>query len=294
MKKIYLTTGFLFAILLFSVSTFSQSACPGPNPPVVRHYTYVINGQQVCAVYVENMMPNSPVQLFGAGLTAIPTASGNPVSTDAVGFACYIYPCDRVPVRITSCNNPGCCSALVPAASLLPVRLTKFIGRLTNDKTVSLDWATAAELNSNRYVIERSTDGRIFEKVGELGAAGNSATTLSYNFTDKVPVAGAYFYRLKQIDIDDKFEYSKVVYVNSGKTKGAVTSVFPNPFYSDIQLIGISTGDLNAKNVRLFNVAGQQVRYRIAGANAIAIDDNSPKGVYILKVNDQIFKLIKN
>ncbi len=294
MKKIYLSSGLLFALVLFSQSLFAQAACPGPNPPVVRHYTYVINGQQVCAVYVENMLPNSPVQLFGPGLVAIPTASGTPVSTDATGFACYIYPCDRVPVRVTSCNTPGCCSALVPAASLLPVRLTKFVGRLAADNVVSLDWATAAELNSNKYVIERSVDGKTFEKIGELGAAGNSATTISYQFTDKLPAAGAYFYRLKQIDIDEKFEYSKVVYVNSGKAKGTVTSVFPNPFQSDIQLVGISTADLNAKNVRLFNIAGQQVRYRIAGANAIAIDDNSPKGIYILKVNDQTFKLIKN
>lgn len=294
MKKFYLTTGLLFTVLLFSQSLFAQAACPGPNPPVVKNYTYFINGQQVCAVYVENMIPNSPVTLFGPGLVVIPTASGTSVTTDATGFACYIFPCNQTPVRVTTCNVQGCCSALVPAAAILPVRLTKFVGRLAGDNSVSLDWATAAELNSNKYEIERSLDGKTFEKIGEMGAAGNSASTRSYQFNDKLPTAGAYFYRLKQIDIDEKFEYSRVVYVNSGKAKGSVTSVFPNPFQSDIQLVGISTADLNAKNVRLFNMAGQQVRYRIAGANAIAIDDNSPKGIYILKVNDQTFKLIKN
>lgn len=293
MKKIYLTSGLVFIALLFTQKNFAQAACPGPTPPVVRNYTYVINGQQVCAVYVENMMHNSPVTLFGPGLSVIPTVSGTPVTTDATGFACYIFPCNQTPVRVTTCNVQGCCSALVPAASILPVRLTKFTARLLNDNTVSLDWTTVAELNSNKYVVERSVDGKNFTAVGELAAAGNSASSLSYKFSDKLPAPSGYFYRLNQVDIDGKNEYSKVVYVNSGKSKGTVTSVFPNPFQSDVQLVGITPADLNSKNVRVFNIAGQQVRYRISGANAIAIDDNNPKGIYILKVNEQTFKLVK-
>jgi hypothetical protein len=50
---------------------------------------------------------------------------------------------------------------------------------------------------------------------------------------------------------------------------------------------------LNSKNVRVFTTTGQEVNYRISGANAIAIDDAYPKGIYILKVKDQSFKLVK-
>ena len=292
MKKIYVTT-WVIALLFLSLASFSQGACPGPNPPAIRHVTYFINGQQVCAIYVENMMPNSPVTLFGAGLTIIPTASGTSVTTDATGFACYIYPCNKVPVRITSCNTPGCCSSLVPAATILPVRLTRFSSRLVNDKTVTLDWTSVTELNSNQYVIERSNDGKNFEAIGELAAFGNSARAINYQFTDKLLNPGAYFYRLNQVDADGKSEFSRVVYVNSGKGSGRVTAVFPNPFRQEIQLIGITTGDLNSKNVLLFNTAGQQVGYRISGSNAISINESNPKGIYILKVKDQTYKLIK-
>lgn len=292
MKKIYLLS-WVMTLLLFSLSVNSQIVCPGPNPPVVRHISYFINGQQICAIYVENMLPNAPLTLFGPGLTLIPTASGTVVVTDASGFACYIYDCTKTPVRISSCAIPGCCSSLVPAVIILPVRLTRFNSRLLNDNSVSLDWTSVAELNSNKYIVERSRDGRNFEAVATLNSAGNSARAINYQFTDKLSVPGAYFYRLNQVDIDGKSEYSKVVYVNSGKNSGRITSVFPNPFRQDIQIVGITAGDLNSKNVRLYNTAGQQVGYRVSGANAIAMDDNNPKGIYILKVKDQIYKLIK-
>lgn len=292
MKKIYLLS-WVMTLLLFSLGANSQNFCPGPNPPVIRHISYFVNGHEICAIYVENMLPNAPVTLFGSGLTIIPSASGTVVVTDASGFACYIYDCTKNPVRISSCDIPGCCSSPVPVRTILPVRLTRFNSRLLNDNSVSLDWTSVTELNSNKYVVERSSDGRNFVAVGTLNSAGNSARAINYQFTDKLSVPGAYFYRLNQVDIDGKSEYSKVVYVNSGKNSGRITSVFPNPFRQDIQIIGITAGDLNSKNVRLFNAAGQQVGYRISGANAIAIDDNNPKGIYILKVKDQIYKLIK-
>jgi hypothetical protein len=292
MKKFYSLSGVLCMLLLSQIA-FSQGACPGPNPPAVRHVTYIINGQQVCAIYVENMIPNSPVTLFGPNLSLIPTASGASVTTDATGFACYIYPCNQTPVRITTCNIQGCCNALVPAATILPVRLTRFTGQVINDNTVNLDWTSAVELNSNKYVVERSRDGKNFEAIGTVEAAGNSSRAIAYRYSDKPATPGAYFYRLNQVDIDGKSEYSKVVYVNFGKSSGRVTAVFPNPFRNDVQLVGITTGELNSKNVRVFTVTGQQVNYRISGANSISIDDNNPNGVYILRVKDQTYKLVK-
>lgn len=292
MKKIYSSAWLAMLLLIVHVSR-GQNACPGPNPPVVRNLTYFVNGQQVCAVYVEHMLPNAPVTLFGPNLTVIPTTSGQVAVTDGTGFACHVFPCHQVPVRVSTCNAKGCCTALVPAATIVPVRLTRFTAKLSPEQEVTLDWTSVTELNSNTYVVERSSDGRNFIAVGIVKAAGNSAHAINYQFRDKPAGAGAYFYRLNQVDVDGKSEFSKVVYINSGKSTGVVSSVFPNPFQSDIQLVGINTGDLNSKNVRVFNVAGQQVNYRISGANAIAIDHSYPKGVYILKVKDQTFKIIK-
>jgi len=292
MKKIYFSS-WACIFLFLGYSGIAQNACPGPNPPAVRNFSFFINEQQVCVVFVEAMQPNALVTLFGPGLSLIPTPSGNSVITDGAGFAAYSFICTSSPVRIATCNASGCCVALVPAAIVLPVRLTKFNIRLINENTASLDWTSAAEFNSRNYIVERSRDGKNFESIGTINAAGNSSRTINYQYNDKLAVSGAYFYRLNQIDIDGKSEYSKVVYINSGKTIGTSLRVFPNPFQSDVQLVGITTGDLNSKNVRLFNTTGQQINYQISGANAITIDDTNPKGVYILKVKEQAYKLIK-
>ncbi|MBC8034409.1 MAG: T9SS type A sorting domain-containing protein, partial [Chitinophagaceae bacterium] len=61
-----------------------------------------------------------------------------------------------------------------------------------------------------------------------------------------------------------------------------------------VQLIGITSAELNSGTVVVFNSFGQRVNYRIAGANAIEIDPSAARGVYILKVKSQTFKLIKN
>ena len=284
MKKFYASVwGMLSATLLFA-----QQFCPN-GTPAVRHITYQ-NG--VCAVYVDKMIPNAPVTLFGPGLTVIPTVSGNLVTTDASGYACFVYPCGQFPLRVSTCSQSGCCSVLIPAAAPLPVKLTTFSGRMQQNGAVLLNWASDFELESYKYSIERSTDGYTYTEIGNLAAAGSSYKSISYSFTDN-NFSGVAFYRLKMIDIDGRSELSKVVYVNSKGTGGKILKVFPNPFRSDVQLIGINTADINAGTIRVFNTTGQQVPYRMTGSNAITISEAAPAGVYIVRFKEQVFKLVK-
>jgi hypothetical protein len=123
---------------------------------------------------------------------------------------------------------------------------------------------------------------------------------LNYGFNDEQGGNGTAYYRLKMVDIDGKSEYSTVVYVNN--RKGASTeilSVFPNPFRSTIQLRGVNAGDVNRKNIRVFNSMGKEINYSVTGSNAITLDPSLPAGVYILKVQSQantqaqVYKLMK-
>jgi hypothetical protein len=182
----------------------------------------------------------------------------------------------------------------VPPAASLPIKLTAFNGRLKTDNSVTLDWTSAIEFDSYQYQIERSYDGKNYELVGTLKAAGASTELINYTFTDQLPSAGSFFYRLKQVDIDGRFEYSKVVYVNSKKGAGVITKVFPNPFTSEIQLIGATSADMTPGNIHVYSIAGQMVGFHITGANAIAIDQALPNGMYIIQVKDQRFKLLKH
>jgi hypothetical protein len=291
MKKLYfvLASAIALTILLPLKGNAQNGVCPTPNPPLVQHIRYNNN---LCVVYVDHMWPNAPVTLFDVNLQPIVITT-----TDVTGYAAMVYPCDKTPYRVSSCvNNPpnvGCCSSLVPAAAQLPVKLTNFSVQLNNDNSVLLKWNSEFEINSFKYVVEKSTDGYNFSEVGTQKAAGNSSRAIAYFYNDKSFSTGAEFYRLRQVDADGRYEFSKVIYINRKQTSGIITRIFPNPFTTDVQLVGITTSELTRNNVRIYNTMGQEVNYRITGANAIALDVNAPRGLYILKVKDQQFRLVK-
>ncbi|HKK39552.1 MAG TPA: T9SS type A sorting domain-containing protein, partial [Cryomorphaceae bacterium] len=88
-----------------------------------------------------------------------------------------------------------------PGSNILPITLLSFQAS-AKDITVQTSWITASEINNDFFTIERSKDGRFWEKVGTLDGAGDSHTELSYSFTDDRPYAGISYYRLKQTDFD--------------------------------------------------------------------------------------------
>jgi hypothetical protein len=96
----------------------------------------------------------------------------------------------------------------------LPVRLVSFVGLNNGDKNI-LNWKTSTEINSNRYEIERSFDGRIFEKIGTVKSA-NHPLGSSYNYNDNISHfhINNFYYRLKVVDNDGRYNYSNVVSIN--------------------------------------------------------------------------------
>ncbi len=92
---------------------------------------------------------------------------------------------------------------------VVPVTWLSFNATLKN-MVVQLDWKTSSETNSSHFDIERSINGFSYEKIGEVKAAGNSNTVSYYDFTDRLPVKGMNYYRLKQVDLDGKYSYSEI------------------------------------------------------------------------------------
>ena len=93
------------------------------------------------------------------------------------------------------------------SGSALPVQFTGFTAR-RQQQTVVLNWTTAREQNSRSFTVERSADGTRYDSIGYVPAANASS---GYSFTDKEPLAGTGFYRVKQVDRDEKFLYSAVI-----------------------------------------------------------------------------------
>jgi hypothetical protein len=206
-------------------------------------------------------------------------------------IACVSYPCGTILGTITACGPVNCCSQPFVAAGALPIVLIDFKASLNQQGKAFLNWSSAIEIDSKSYIIEKSINGIDFSAVGQVDATGSSRTAANYAFTDKNSIAGRTYYRLKMLDNDGKFEYSKVVYVN-GKV-GNVVTAGPNPFTTSIQLYGIPSADVNQKNIQVINVVGQQINYTVTGANTITLNEAAPTGMYIVKVKDQQFKMLK-
>jgi hypothetical protein len=313
MKKFYLFSMALLAIFTTTKAQFaiSNGVCPGGSPIAVWNIEYVTSGgNRYCILVIDNTWPDAEVIVrgtnsFGADVV-IPSTAPAPAGGYKTGldsslsyqYDCNAYSAQRI--EVTKFQIGTCVSTNFAAPAPLPIKLTGFVGRLETESSVRLDFTSALELNSFQYIVERSADGKTFTNVGTVKAAGNSGSEIKYNFIDQLPGAGAYFYRLKMIDIDGSSDYSKVVYVNSKKGAGIVTKLFPNPFNSEVQLIGATSADLNTPgNIRVFNMSGQQIGFRVVGANSIAIDPSASKGMYFLKfrnstnTSEQTFKLVK-
>ncbi|MEO5681810.1 MAG: T9SS type A sorting domain-containing protein [Chitinophagaceae bacterium] len=136
---------------------------------------------------------------------------------------------------------------------LLPVKLNGFSGREIN-KQVQLNWQTVTEINSDGFIIERSADGTAFTALDNIKASNNAA---AYAYTDTYPATGKNYYRLKMLDKDGHFEYSKVILVNRAANTISSISFFPNP----------------AKNYLVVNhpFAGNNEQLQIIGQQGIVV-----------------------
>lgn len=119
---------------------------------------------------------------------------------------------------------------VVVAASALPVELTSFSGEIKNDRPL-LSWSTATEKNNNHFELEKSDDGVLFKSVVQVKSKaqnGNSSSPLYYETTDPNPNDNTHYYRLKQVDHDNSFSYSKIITLNQVSTSKNIR-VYPNP-----------------------------------------------------------------
>jgi len=141
--------------------------------------------------------------------------------------------------------------------SPLPVELTSFeITKSVNG--LKLDWQTATELNNDYFDVERSEDGMNFYAIARMGGHGTTTNAQQYRYTDKAPLAKIEYYRLKQVDFDGAFEYSKTIvgYADQLANELHVTT-YPNPAAERLSFR--SALPIQFTKLSLVNIAGQEV-----------------------------------
>lgn len=172
----------------------------------------------------------------------------------------------------------------------LPVELTSFSCNKVSNGTVQLAWITASESNSDYFSIEKSNDGLTFKSIGKKQASENSSVVVRYTFVDTEVNEGKTYYRLKQIDMDGKSEYSDVCFVNSEIEEYKI-KLYPNPAGNTVY---INLGTEESPLVSVLNNWGDEVPVRMYdGDNGKVLDTTGlPDGLYIVQVsiNRKIYK----
>ncbi|WP_215234229.1 T9SS type A sorting domain-containing protein [Dyadobacter linearis] len=181
------------------------------------------------------------------------------------------------PIRKSYCYNYAGqvveCASIAPVGNIaadqptllaeppLPVTLLEFVA-FRQENIALLKWSTTSETNSERFDIERSQDGKKWLHIGSEQAMGESDSLRAYTFTDQKPDQGENLYRLKMVDADSTFAYSRirsVVFETDNKVE-----IYPNPVTVGENL-NLLTNDLSQiSSVRIFDTAGKLVHDSVA------------------------------
>ena len=189
-------------------------------------------------------------------------------------------------MAISSVNNAMLTSGqidnfTVVVGNPLPVTLKEFTAKKINPNQVLVSWTTTMEHLSDRFEIQRSSDQTGFVTFKTVRAVGESETTSYYSVTDDQPENGMNYYRLKEIDKDNKFYYSPIASVKFEVPAGI--EMYPNPAedYTNI------TSREPIIEVNLFDAAGKLLQSLVSpgGKNSVHLKTESlVRGMYIVRI----------
>lgn len=190
----------------------------------------------------------------------------------------------------------------------LPVELAFFSITILKEG-VNLNWRTETEVNNYGFEIQKSAD-RIkkseWSTIGFVQGYGNSNSPKQYSFVDENISTGKYSYRLKQVDTDGQFKYSKVIEVNlDSPSKIELGQNYPNP-YNPTTTINFTLPEAGNVKLSVYNIIGEQVAelingYREAGVYSINFNayelsfggQRLNSGVYFYRLSTDNFTDIK-
>jgi Secretion system C-terminal sorting domain len=172
--------------------------------------------------------------------------------------------------------------------TVLPIELVTFDAQSTQEGKTNLTWKTASETQNKGFEIEASKDGVRFQKIGFVAGAGTTQQEQRYTFEHNIMERseGAY-YRLRQLDFDGRFEYSKTIVVQNKNTKQN-TVIYPNPSQGVFNILTTKKED----KTLIFNNIGILVRSFDTAPNELDLSD-LPSGIYWIAIGEEKVKIVK-
>lgn len=147
-------------------------------------------------------------------------------------------------------------------------------------ETALLNWETLSEKNADYFSIEHAGEGFVFQPIGEVECTGTTEQHTAYQFTDRSPVNGMNYYRLRQFDIDGQWNYSTIAAINfSSDLLSAV-------YRKELQQLIFSRTLPEESTVVIYSSNGQTIHAETIGENQQVIQCQLPSGILLVKVTN--------
>jgi hypothetical protein len=170
----------------------------------------------------------------------------------------------------------------------VPLKMISFTG-IRQAGTTYLHWITDNEQNVSHFEIQRSENATNYTEIGAV-AARNISYQQHYDFEDHLSDHGIAYYRLKSIDYDGKFSYSKIVAVSEREIQSSSFIVL-NPVHNAITIFN-KTGRDGIFDYKLFNAAGLQllngkINIAMNGGTVLPVPGQTASGMYLLELSNE-------
>jgi len=137
------------------------------------------------------------------------------------------------------------------------------------------------ETNSDRFEVEKSLNGKNWNKIGSVASNGESNSLRNYSYVDTNPSNGENLYRLRMVDKDQTFAYSRIQGVKFAGLGESDLSVYPNPTVDVLKIRDYS----QVTKVSIFDMNGRAVLESGATATGEINVRNLTSGIYLVRVS---------
>jgi hypothetical protein len=171
------------------------------------------------------------------------------------------------------------------ANSPLPVELVSLKASPTQDGKVNLSWITASEHHNSHFLVQHSTDGKLFRTIGQVQAQGESVSVQTYGFVHTSPAPYNY-YRLSMVDKDASSSQSSVVTAQLQASALAAPLLYPNP--SDGKQLFVKTSYSKKVTVSIISLVGVEVfrQSMLPQQGLLSLRPNLPQGTYLVSLTE--------
>jgi hypothetical protein len=244
---------------------------------------------------VQGFLDGTPVAVTfedpvnGAFITGGNVINGAATTTSTVQSAMRAFfagPVNRIVVTCAGLSDFVIIDLFARCDILLPFQLTQFDAAWTS-QGVELRWTSVQEESVQAYAVERSPDARTWSRIGQVDAIRAPGHEKQYRYTDRQPLDGVGYYRLKSIETSGPGQYSKVLTVRTQTQPGnAVRSIYPNPA-SDYLVLDVDPSVTGSLQAIVHAADGRMVMTRTLAPGKNRLNCSEwPRGSYFVSITN--------